>query len=136
MDSGQFAGAMLGYVAVVGVVLLIIFLVCREIVCWYFKINQNIALLTEIRDRLAATGMSHISSPAKAMFSTSPNMNNQSQGDIRERNYQEATDAAKQMAAKGLSAEDISKELQKRFALIPAQTNHIAKRVKSEPSPS
>jgi hypothetical protein len=34
-------------------VLTIIFLICREIVCWYWKINQSIALLTEIRDLLA-----------------------------------------------------------------------------------
>jgi len=54
MDSGQFAGTMLGYLAVVGVVLVVIFLVFREFVCWYWKINQNIELLTEIRDLLAA----------------------------------------------------------------------------------
>jgi hypothetical protein len=30
---------------------LIIFLVCRELVCWYFKINKTVALL-KIRDPL------------------------------------------------------------------------------------
>ena len=34
----------------------IIFLVFREVICWYWKINQNIALLTEIRDLLVAKG--------------------------------------------------------------------------------
>jgi hypothetical protein len=33
-------------------------LVFREVVCWYWKINQNIALLTEIRDLLAGKGTS------------------------------------------------------------------------------
>jgi hypothetical protein len=31
---------------------LIIFLFCREIVCWYFKINKTVELLEEIRDPL------------------------------------------------------------------------------------
>ncbi len=29
-----------------------IWLIMRPVVCWYFKINQNIELLTEIRDLL------------------------------------------------------------------------------------
>ncbi len=33
-------------------ILIVLFLVFRELVCWYWKINQNIALLTEIRDLL------------------------------------------------------------------------------------
>jgi hypothetical protein len=32
---------------------IVLFLICREIICWYWKINQSIALLTEIRDLLA-----------------------------------------------------------------------------------
>jgi hypothetical protein len=31
---------------------LIIFLFCRELVCWYFKINKTVELLEEIRDSL------------------------------------------------------------------------------------
>ncbi|WP_320043147.1 hypothetical protein [uncultured Desulfobacter sp.] len=31
---------------------LAIWLLMRPVVCWYFKINQNIELLTEIRDLL------------------------------------------------------------------------------------
>ena len=30
----------------------VIFLILREVVCWYWKINQQIALLSEIRDTL------------------------------------------------------------------------------------
>lgn len=40
------------------VIIIIIFLVLREVICWYWKINQNIALLTEIRDLLAMKGNS------------------------------------------------------------------------------
>jgi hypothetical protein len=32
--------------------LLVLFLVFREVVCWYWKINVRIELLTEIRDLL------------------------------------------------------------------------------------
>jgi hypothetical protein len=34
-------------------VILVIFLVCREIVCWYWKQNEQVALLKEIRDMMA-----------------------------------------------------------------------------------
>lgn len=37
-------------------IVIIIFLVGREVLCWYWKINRSIALLTEIRDLLAAKG--------------------------------------------------------------------------------
>jgi hypothetical protein len=33
-------------------VMLILFLLGREIVCWYFKINKTVELLEEIRDSL------------------------------------------------------------------------------------
>lgn len=57
-----------GGLLIFSVILIVIFLVCREIICWYWKINQNVALLTEIRDLLAAKGTS----------STSPNVANPS----------------------------------------------------------
>ena len=31
---------------------LLVFIICREIVCWYFKLTQIVSLLTEIRDAL------------------------------------------------------------------------------------
>jgi ABC-type uncharacterized transport system permease subunit len=34
------------------VIFLLILLICREISCWYFKINKTIAVLEEIRDLL------------------------------------------------------------------------------------
>ncbi|MDO8787028.1 MAG: hypothetical protein Q7J42_03005 [Sulfuritalea sp.] len=54
MNNQFFPTAMLGYLLFIGIVLAVIVLVCRELVCWYWKINQNVALLTEIRDLLAA----------------------------------------------------------------------------------
>lgn len=35
------------------VIFVIIFLVCREIFCWYWKINQRVELLKEIKALLA-----------------------------------------------------------------------------------
>jgi len=36
-----------------GLIVFILFLlICREIVCWYFKINQTVSLLEEIRDSM------------------------------------------------------------------------------------
>jgi len=42
-----------GPIIILLVVLFVIFLVIRELMCWYWKINQGIELLTEIRDLLA-----------------------------------------------------------------------------------
>jgi hypothetical protein len=50
----------LGGVLIFFVIGIIVFLICREIVCWYFKINKNIALLYEIRNLLAAINSSQI----------------------------------------------------------------------------
>ena len=33
-------------------ILVVVLLVIREVICWYWKINQQIALLKEIRDAL------------------------------------------------------------------------------------
>lgn len=33
-------------------VIALIFLLCREVMCWYWKTNIMISLLTEIRDEL------------------------------------------------------------------------------------
>ncbi len=41
----------IGLLIVIGV-MLILFLLGREIVCWYFKINKTVELLEEIRDLL------------------------------------------------------------------------------------
>lgn len=41
----------IGLLIVIGV-MLILFLLGREIVCWYFKINKIVEILEEIRDSL------------------------------------------------------------------------------------
>lgn len=35
-------------------VVIVIFFIARELVCWYWKINLQVTLLTEIRDLLRA----------------------------------------------------------------------------------
>ncbi len=35
----------------------LLLLLLREVTCWYFKINRNLALLTEIRDLLRERGL-------------------------------------------------------------------------------
>jgi len=34
------------------IVIVAVFLVCRIVACWYFRINEIVKVLTEIRDRL------------------------------------------------------------------------------------
>jgi len=48
----HFKGESMGEALVGIAVALVVFLICREIVCWYFKYNAMVALLTEIRDLL------------------------------------------------------------------------------------
>jgi TM2 domain-containing membrane protein YozV len=33
-------------------IIVLFFLFCREVVCWYFKINQIVDLMAEISDKL------------------------------------------------------------------------------------
>ena len=40
------------FVVILVAALIIFFLVFREVLCWYWKINKNIELLLEIRDLL------------------------------------------------------------------------------------
>ena len=54
-------------------VIVVIFLVLREMICWYWKINQNVALLTEIRDLLVAKGISQDRVTSTATTSVSSN---------------------------------------------------------------
>ena len=46
-------GNSLGAVLVGLVVAVVVFLILREVFCWYWKINQSVALLKEVRDLLA-----------------------------------------------------------------------------------
>jgi hypothetical protein len=34
------------------VIVLVIFIVCREVMCWYWKINQTVIILNEINVKL------------------------------------------------------------------------------------
>jgi uncharacterized membrane protein len=43
-------------------ILLVVFLLVREVLCWYWKINKAISLLTEIRDLLAKGGVASMPS--------------------------------------------------------------------------
>lgn len=47
--GSDFSGALIGLLIVI-----IFFLVCREIMCWYWKINETVKLLTGIRESLQA----------------------------------------------------------------------------------
>lgn len=46
------AGEVLLYSAIALVALIILLLLLREVFCWYWKINQRVALLQEVRDLL------------------------------------------------------------------------------------
>lgn len=47
------------HVLIVFGVALFIILVCREITCWYLKINASLAVLEEVRDLLKAQAASN-----------------------------------------------------------------------------
>ena len=67
MDSGSFAGTLL----ITLVIIAVIFLILREAVCWYWKINQGLTILTEIRDLLASQRVG-MRSAQEVAFATSP----------------------------------------------------------------
>lgn len=50
-------------------VVIVVFLIVREILCWYWKVNQAVALLTEIRDLLASRSNAPMASSARAAAS-------------------------------------------------------------------
>ena len=41
-------------------IFLVVLLVCREITCWYLKINETLAVLREIRDLLRPASPSRL----------------------------------------------------------------------------
>ena len=112
------SGNSIGTLAIFLVIVLVVFLVCREIVCWYWKINKSIALLTEIRDLLAngARIGSSSESPQSATEAVEGSLS-----------------AARNLAASGHSAAQISKELQKWRGLAPEEADALAQRVVSRP---
>lgn len=50
-------------------VVVVVFLIVREVLCWYWKVNQAVALLTEIRDLLARRSNSPMPSSARSASS-------------------------------------------------------------------
>jgi hypothetical protein len=125
-------GSSLDVLLVALVVLIVIFLVCRELVCWYLKINRGIALLTEIRDLLATRGA--LNPPTVAAL-PSANQTNVSVPavpvEVEKASGSEV--AARNLAASGYKVEQISRELQRTHGLSSVAANELARRAKDEP---
>ena len=102
---------------IIFVIVLGIFLICREIVCWYWKVNQTVALLTEIRDHLA-----NAVSGQAAPQSLQPPTGNEA-----------SLSAARNLAASGHNAAEISKELQKWRGLSVVESDDLARRALGRP---
>ena len=51
--AGNFYTEMIGVWLVILLVSFVIMLILREVVCWYFKINETLSVLKEIRDLLS-----------------------------------------------------------------------------------
>ncbi len=100
------------HLLIVLVVVLGLFLIFREIVCWYWKVNQAIALLTEIRNHLANAA------PARSMPQSIPQPPTE----------EASLAAARNLAASGHNAAEISKELQKWRGLSPEESAELARR--------
>lgn len=50
---------LIGYFILALVISFIIFLILRELMCWYYKINKIVSLLEEISSRLSGVRISH-----------------------------------------------------------------------------
>jgi uncharacterized membrane protein YcjF (UPF0283 family) len=48
-------GEYFAYLALIVVVIVVLFLLFRELFCWYWKINERVSLLKEIRDTLQSS---------------------------------------------------------------------------------
>ena len=51
----------LGYILLVLFICIIVFLICRELNCWYFKINERRDLLSAIYNKLSSESSSDYS---------------------------------------------------------------------------
>ena len=65
----------LGYVILVLVILIVIFLICRELNCWYFKINERRDLLSAIYNKLSSGSTTNDSNDAKEILRILNNIN-------------------------------------------------------------
>ena len=70
--GNNYVGPMIAFFVVGVIVLVVLFLLFREFFCWYWKFNQSVGLLTEIRDLLATGGRSQgeVASVASKQAST------------------------------------------------------------------
>lgn len=102
------------------VVLIVIFLVFREIFCWYWKINKSVALLTEIRDLL------------KGLPGRLPLSDSSPSATSRKQYPPQSMDLAKKMAAGGYSTEKIAKELRKTWLFDEADADTLARSAKDQ----
>lgn len=62
MNTGNVVGTLI----ITFLILIVLFLVLREFFCWYWKVNQRLAVLSEIRDLLAASKSGIASSTGSA----------------------------------------------------------------------
>ena len=49
-DTGDTVGAVIG--VVLGII--VVFLICRELICWYYKINEHSRMMKQILNELRA----------------------------------------------------------------------------------
>lgn len=55
------------YVLLYLVVAFVIFLICRELMCWYFKVNETLGVLKEIRDHLTKVATKETRTPPRLL---------------------------------------------------------------------
>lgn len=65
----------LGYILLVLFICIIVFLICRELNCWYFKINERRDLLSAIYNKLSSESSSGDSNETKEIIRLLNNIN-------------------------------------------------------------
>ena len=110
-DSGNFATQILIAVAIIAIA----FLIFREVVCWYWKINQSIGLLKEIRDSLAIIAMAKTGSESSET-SVSHTLSNRQPNTM--------TSATEFSAMRGIALEEVIEKLRS-GALVGKQIDGV-----------
>jgi hypothetical protein len=62
----------LAFLVVSIIVLIVVFLICREIICWYWKINEAIGVLREISAKLSIIGNIPDQNPQSGIQESNP----------------------------------------------------------------
>ncbi len=115
-------------VVLVVIVMVVLFIVFRELVCWYWKINRTVALLTEIRDLLARGSGTNLIAGGASSDRVEPTF--QSMAAAADKDTQGSRDAATRLARSGHSVEEIVRELQRWRGLSADEAREIANTVK------